>query len=79
MRSRQALVAAAKSVTIPALLVRGASSELVQEKHAKDFLKLVPHATYVDVSGARHMVASDRNDQFSNAIMDFLWNLKSAR
>ena len=74
----QALVAAAKSVTIPALLVRGASSELVQEKHAKDFLKLVPHATYVDVSGARHMVASDRNDQFANAIKDFLWDLKSA-
>ena len=68
----QALVAAAKSVTIPALLVRGASSELVQEEHAKDFLKLVPHATYVDVSGARHMVAGDRNDQFANAIEAFL-------
>jgi len=68
----QALVAAAKSVTIPALLVRGASSELVQEEHARDFLKLVPHATYVDVSGARHMVAGDRNDQFANAIEAFL-------
>jgi len=56
----------------PALLVRGASSELVQEEHAKDFLKLVPHATYVDVSGARHMVAGDRNDQFANAIEAFL-------
>ena len=68
----QALVAAAKSVTIPALLVRGGSSELVQEEHAKDFVKLVPHATYVDVSGARHMVAGDRNDQFANAIEVFL-------
>lgn len=68
----QALVAAAKAVTIPALLVRGASSELVQEKHAKDFLKLVPHAEYVDVSGARHMVAGDRNDQFAKAIERFL-------
>jgi pimeloyl-ACP methyl ester carboxylesterase len=72
----RALVEAAKSVTIPALLVRGASSELVQEEHAKDFLKLVPHATYVDVSGARHMVAGDRNDQFANAIEDFLSKLK---
>ncbi len=68
----QALVAAAKRITIPTLLVRGASSELVQEEHAKDFLKLVPHATYVDVSGARHMVAGDRNDQFANAIEKFL-------
>jgi pimeloyl-ACP methyl ester carboxylesterase len=72
----RALVAAAKAVTIPALLVRGASSELVQEEHAKDFLKLVPHASYVDVSGARHMVAGDRNDQFADAIKNFLKNLK---
>jgi pimeloyl-ACP methyl ester carboxylesterase len=72
----RALVAAAKRISIPALLVRGASSELVQEEHARDFLKLVPHAGYVDVSGARHMVAGDRNDQFANAIEDFLSNLK---
>jgi pimeloyl-ACP methyl ester carboxylesterase len=69
------LVEAARNVTVPALLVRGASSELVQEEHAKDFLKLVPQARYVDVTGARHMVAGDRNDQFANAIEDFLQNL----
>lgn len=66
------LVTAAKGITIPTLLVRGASSELVQEAHARDFLDLVPHATYVDVAGARHMVAGDRNDRFSTAILDFL-------
>ena len=71
------LVEAAKRITVPALLVRGASSELVQEEHAKDFLNLVPHATYVDVSGARHMVAGDRNDQFANAIEKFLSNLQN--
>ena len=70
------LVEAARRIRIPTLLVRGASSELVQEQHAKDFLDLVPHATYVDVSGARHMVAGDRNDQFANAIKDFLAKLK---
>ena len=74
-----ALVAAAKSVSIPALLVRGASSELVQEQHAKDFLELLPHATYVDVSGARHMVAGDRNDQFANAIEGFLSSIRKQR
>jgi pimeloyl-ACP methyl ester carboxylesterase len=72
----RALVEAAKTVTIPTLLVRGASSELVQEEHAKDFLKLVPHASYVDVGGARHMVAGDRNDQFAEAIKRFLSDLK---
>ena len=71
------LVEAAQRVTIPTLLVRGASSELVGEEHAKDFLKLVPHARYVDVTGARHMVAGDRNDQFANAIEGFLKELKT--
>jgi len=72
----RALIAAAKAITVPALLVRGASSELVREDHAKDFLKLVSHARYVDVSGARHMVSGDRNDQFAQAIEDFLSRLK---
>ena len=70
------LIEAARRIAIPALLVRGASSELVQEAHAKEFVELVPHATYVDVSGARHMVAGDRNDQFANAIKSFLKSLK---
>jgi pimeloyl-ACP methyl ester carboxylesterase len=74
----QALVEAARRVTVPALLVRGASSELVQEAHAKEFLELVPHASYVDVSGARHMVAGDRNDAFASAISNFLSGLKSS-
>ena len=69
------MVGAAQRIKVPTLLVRGASSELVQEQHAKDFLKLVPHATYVDVSGARHMVAGDKNDQFADAIKGFLSNL----
>jgi pimeloyl-ACP methyl ester carboxylesterase len=66
------LIAAARSLKIPALLVRGGASELVQEEHAREFLELVPHARFADVSGARHMVAGDKNDQFAAAIMDFL-------
>ncbi|MBI3702452.1 MAG: alpha/beta hydrolase, partial [Rhizobiales bacterium] len=67
-----ALTDAARRIDIPALLVRGASSELVKEAHAKEFLELVPHAEYVDVGGARHMVAGDRNDHFSAAVMSFI-------
>jgi pimeloyl-ACP methyl ester carboxylesterase len=66
------LVAAAQAIEVPTLLVRGGSSELVQEAHARDFLALVPHAKYVDVAGARHMVAGDHNDRFSAAILEFL-------
>jgi pimeloyl-ACP methyl ester carboxylesterase len=67
-----ALADAARTLKMPVLLVRGGSSELVQEDHAKEFLELVPHASYADVAGARHMVAGDQNDQFSSAILDFL-------
>lgn len=70
------LAKAAQRIEIPALLVRGASSELVKEEHVRDFLKLVPHAHYVDVTGARHMVAGDRNDSFSGAVLDFLAELR---
>jgi pimeloyl-ACP methyl ester carboxylesterase len=69
------LIAAARGLKIPAMLVRGGSSELVQEEHAKEFLVLVPHARFADVSGARHMVAGDKNDQFSAAILEFLNSL----
>jgi pimeloyl-ACP methyl ester carboxylesterase len=69
------LIDAAKKLKIPALLVRGSSSELVQEAHAKEFLELVPHAEIADVSGARHMVAGDRNDSFSAAILAFMKRL----
>jgi pimeloyl-ACP methyl ester carboxylesterase len=71
------LVAAARRLTIPTLLVRGASSELVHEAHAREFLDLVPHARFVDVSGARHMVAGDRNDLFAAAILGFVGMLAS--
>src|SRR3954447_13291103 len=68
----EALVAAARRIAIPALLVRGGASELVQEVHAREFLELVPHADYVDVAEARHMVAGDSNENFSAAILEFL-------
>ena len=70
-----ARVEAVKSLRIPALLVRGASSELVRESDAQEFLALAPHARFVDVAGARHMVAGDRNDAFSDAIIQFLAQL----
>lgn len=74
-----ALIEAARRIRIPVLLVRGGSSELVKEAHAKEFLELVPHADYVDVSGARHMVAGDRNDHFSAAVLSFIGRLSTAQ
>jgi pimeloyl-ACP methyl ester carboxylesterase len=71
----ETLVVAARALKNPVLLVRGGSSELVQESHAREFMELVPHASYVDVAGARHMVAGDQNDQFSAGILKFLNDL----
>jgi pimeloyl-ACP methyl ester carboxylesterase len=70
-----ALVEAARGIAVPALLVRGTSSELVSQEHVREFLELVPHAQYMHVAGARHMVAGDRNDRFSAAILSFLGKL----
>jgi pimeloyl-ACP methyl ester carboxylesterase len=74
----RARIEGARSLRIPALLVRGASSELVKEEHVREFLELAPHARFVDVAGARHMVAGDKNDVFSAAILEFLADLPVA-
>jgi pimeloyl-ACP methyl ester carboxylesterase len=71
----RARIDGARTLRIPALLVRGASSELVKEEHVREFLELAPHAKFVDVAGARHMVAGDKNDVFSAAILGFLADL----
>jgi pimeloyl-ACP methyl ester carboxylesterase len=74
-----ALQEAARRIEIPVLLVRGAYSELVKESHVQEFLGLVPHAEYVNVDDARHMVAGDRNDQFSTVVGSFIERLSAAK
>jgi pimeloyl-ACP methyl ester carboxylesterase len=69
---QQRLEADARSLTLPTLLVRGGRSDLLSEAGAQAFLQLVPHAEFVDVPGAGHMVAGDRNDTFNAGIVDFL-------
>lgn len=63
---------AAKRVQVPTLLVRGAQSDLVSAESVQEFLAVVPHASYVDVSGTGHMVAGDDNDAFTSAVLGFL-------
>ncbi len=64
--------AAARSLHVPVLLVRGRMSEIVSEEGVREFLEMVPHAEYVDIEDASHMVAGDRNDIFCDAVIDFL-------
>jgi non-heme chloroperoxidase len=71
-RRRERLAACARRLTLPVLLVRGGSSDVVSEEGVQDFLTMCPHAEYVNVSDAGHMVAGDRNDIFGRAAIDFL-------
>ena len=63
---------AARRLRLPTLIVRGGSSDLLSEEGVAAMLELVPHAKHVDVAGAGHMVAGDRNDRFNRAVVDFL-------
>ena len=51
--------------------------DVVTEAEVDEFLQLIPHARYVDVDRARHMVAGDRNDIFSAAVVEFLDGLRN--
>jgi pimeloyl-ACP methyl ester carboxylesterase len=73
LRGRHArLRACARNLTPPTLLVRGGSSDVVGEAGVQEFLELCPHAEYVNVAQAGHMVAGDRNDVFGEAALQFL-------
>jgi len=63
---------AARALAVPTLVVRGRMSDVLSEEVAREFLELAPNARAVDVSEAGHMVAGDRNDLFTQAVVDFL-------
>lgn len=67
-----AAVAAILADAVPVLLVRGQVSDLVSRDRADAFLVQFPQVEFVDVEGAGHMVAGDRNDLFADAVLAFL-------
>jgi len=71
-RRHERLEACSRSLTLPTLLVRGGLSDVLSEAGAQEFLRLCAHSEYVNVGGAAHMVAGDRNDLFGNAVIEFL-------
>jgi len=75
--SETALDDAARALTLPTLLIRGQKSDLLTMEQVEHFLALTPHAQFTDVGGAGHMVAGDRNDVFSKAVLNFLDSLET--
>jgi pimeloyl-ACP methyl ester carboxylesterase len=63
---------AAASLRCPTMLVRGRHSTVVSPEAAAEFLEACPQAEFVDLEGAQHMVAGDRNDAFTTAVLGFL-------
>jgi pimeloyl-ACP methyl ester carboxylesterase len=63
---------AALSAPLPLMLVSGAQSDVVDADAIEEFRRQAPQAELVAVSRAGHMVAGDRNDDFSDAIGGFL-------
>ena len=72
VRDPELLSRAMAAVQVPVLLVRGRMSDLVTEEGAAAFQAEYPTARYVDVSGAGHIVAGDKNDVFTAAVAEFL-------
>jgi pimeloyl-ACP methyl ester carboxylesterase len=70
--SAERLEVAASNLDLPVLLVRGRLSDLLSEDGARRFLALVDGAEFLEVGGAGHMVAGDRNDAFNDGIVAFL-------
>lgn len=66
------LDAATLGVRVPTLLVRGAMSDIVSEEAAAALQRAIPGCELVDVAGAGHMVAGDKNDVFNAAVSGFL-------
>jgi pimeloyl-ACP methyl ester carboxylesterase len=63
---------AARSLTIPVLLIRGKLSDVVSPEGVKHFLATVPRAEFIELSNAGHTAAGDDNDAFSEVVVKFV-------
>jgi pimeloyl-ACP methyl ester carboxylesterase len=66
------LQVATSNIRVPTMLVHGLLSDVVTQEGVDDLLEQIPDATVVAVDGAAHMIAGDRNDAFSDAVIAFL-------
>lgn len=63
---------AARNITVPTLLVRGAHSDIVSDEGLQEMRDLIPHAQSVEVGSAGHMIAGDDNDVFTSELLHFI-------
>jgi pimeloyl-ACP methyl ester carboxylesterase len=65
---------ASDNIDVPTLLVRGQLSDIVTQAGVDEVVKRIKDITVVEVEGAAHMIAGDRNDSFTSAVVEFLNN-----
>ena len=70
------LLEAARRISVPTLLVSGEHSDIVSNSTIDEFLHCVPHAKHVRVARATHMIVGDRNDEFTDAVRQFIQPLR---
>lgn len=68
------LAAAARLITCPTLLVRGAQSDVFSLEGAKEFQQLIPGSAFELVEGAGHSVMGDNPAGFEAAVRGFYVN-----
>lgn len=66
------LLAAARKLTVPVLVVRGADSDVVGDDGVDELLLACPTARVASVETAGHLVASDDADAFAGIIRSFV-------
>lgn len=71
-RRYELLAAASRSLTAPTLLVRGLRSDILDDANVADMIRLVPQIEVLEIAGAGHMIAGDRNDIFVDGVLAFL-------
>jgi non-heme chloroperoxidase len=69
---RAMLEEAAARVRVPTLLIRGGRSRVVSLEGVRALQAVIPHAEFVNIEDADHMVAGDANDRFNAPLLDFM-------
>jgi pimeloyl-ACP methyl ester carboxylesterase len=61
-----------RRITAPALLVRGAESDVLSVEVARRMIDALPDGRLVEIEGAGHTVPADQPEAFSRAVRAFL-------
>ena len=77
--THEELLADARKVRCPTLVVRGATSDVLSADGVRELRETIPHAEAAVVDKAGHQVAGDRNDAFLVAVTPFLAKRYPAR